>query len=130
MFANTQMGGMNFGIPDICLTPMPTPTPIPYPNFSFGPLGVPAVYKVLFMGTPAHNLMTMIPISTGDEPGVLGGIISHTFIGSTRTITGAFRVLVGGLPCQRLTSINIQNTMNCIGMRIVPSQVKVIVLAG
>ena len=40
------------------------------------------------------------------------------------------RVLVGGLPCQRLTSVTIQNTINCPGMRITPSQVKVIVLAG
>lgn len=130
MFANTQMGGMDFGFPDICLTPMPAPVPIPYPNFGFGVIGVPAVYKVLFMACPAHNLLTQIPVSLGDTPGVLLGIISHTVMGPIRPITGAFRVLVGGLPATRLTSINLHNTFNCLGMRIVPSQFKVIVLAG
>jgi hypothetical protein len=129
MFANTQMGGMNLGFPDICKIP-PVAVPVPFPNISLGPMGVPAVYNVLFMATPAHNLLTMIPISFGDTPGVMMGLISSTVMAQTRTVTGAFRVLVGGLPCQRLTSINIQNTINCPGMRIVPSQVKVLVLAG
>ena len=41
----------------------------------------------------------------------------------------AFTCLMGGLPGTRMTSISIQNNTNCPGMRIVPSQVKVIVLA-
>lgn len=133
MFANTQMGGMNFAFPDVCLTPAPpspTPIPLPYPNTSLGPTGVPAVYNVLFMATPTHNLMTQYPMSFGDTPGALMGVVSHTVMAMTRTVTGAFRVLVGGMPCQRLTSVNIQNTINIPGMRITPSQVKVIVLAG
>ena len=129
MFANTQMGGMNLGFPDCCKTP-PAAIPVPFPNISLGPMGVPAVYNVLFMATPAHNLLTMIPMSFGDTPGLMMGLVSQTVMSQTRAITGAFRVLVGGMPCQRLTSINIQNTINCPGMRIVPSQVKVIVLAG
>lgn len=130
MFANTQMGGMNLGFPDVCLTPPVPPVPVPYPNISQGPMGVPAVYNVLFMATPAHNLLAIEPMSFGDTPGALTGVVSHTVMSPTRTITGAFRVLVGGLPCQRLTSVTIQNTINCPGMRITPSQVKVIVLAG
>ncbi|WP_405023256.1 PAAR-like domain-containing protein [Marinospirillum sp.] len=31
VFATTQMGGMNLGFPDVCLTPIPSPVgPIPY----------------------------------------------------------------------------------------------------
>lgn len=133
MFANTQMGGMNLAFPDVCLTPAPpspTPIPLPYPNTSLGPTGVPAVYNVLFMACPTHNLLTQNPMSFGDTPGALMGVVSHTVMAPTRSVTGAFRVLVGGMPCQRLTSVNIQNTVNIPGMRITPSQVKVIVLAG
>jgi hypothetical protein len=132
MFANTQMGGMNLGFPDVCMTPAPpapTPIPIPYPNMSLGPLGVPFVPMVLYGGAPAHNLATIVPISMGDNPGIATGVASGTVMGPTRSLTGAFTVLVGGLPSTRLTSVNIQNSTNAPGMRIVPSQVKVLLLA-
>lgn len=132
MFANTQMGGLNLAFPDVCLTPAPpapTPIPIPYPNLSIGPLGVPFVPMVLYGGAPAHNLATMVPISMGDNPGIATGVASGTVMGPTRSLTAAFTVLVGGLPGTRLTSVNIQNSTNAPGMRIVPSQVRVILLA-
>ncbi|AKT40633.1 DUF4150 domain-containing protein [Chondromyces crocatus] len=132
MFANTQMGGLNIGFPDVCMTPAPpapAPIPIPYPNLSIGPLGVPFVPTVLYGGTPAHNMATMIPISMGDNPGIATGVASGTVMGPTRSLTAAFSVLVGGLPATRLTSVNIHNSTNAPGMRIVPSQVRVLLLA-
>jgi hypothetical protein len=129
MFANTQMMGLDLGFPDVCLTPMPTPTPIPYPNLALGPMGVPAAYNVLFMCAPAHNLSTTIVMSNGDNPGVAMGVASGTVMGPSRAVTAAFTVLVGGIPATRLTSVNIQNSTNCPGIRIVPSQVKVLLLA-
>jgi len=129
MFANTQMMGMDLGFPDVCLTPMPTPVPIPYPNITAGPMGVPAAYNVLFMCAPAHNLSTTIPLTNGDNAGVATGVASGTVMGPSRHVTGAFTVLVGGIPATRLTSISLQNSTNCPGARIVPSQVKVLLLA-
>lgn len=134
MFANTQMGGMNFGFPDVCLTPIPTPagpipTPIPYPNISTGMMGVPAVYNVLFGGTPAHNLATVVPLSNGDNAGLLGGVASGTDMGPTFTLTGAMTVLIGGMPASRMTSMTLQNTTNCPGAQLVPSQLSVLLLA-
>ncbi len=130
MFANTQMGGMNLGFPDVCLTPAgPSVVPIPYPNVAMGPMGVPAAYNVLMGMAPAHNLSTVIPISNGDNAGIATGVASGTVMGPTRHLTGAFTVLVKGMPLTRLTSVSIQNSTNCPGMRIVPSQVKVLVLA-
>ena len=128
MFANTQMGGMNFGLPDVCLTP-PVAEPIPYPNFGFGPLGVPAAYNILWECTPTHNMVTEIVISVGDEPGVELGVASGMVMGPVRHLTGAFTVLVDGAPVTRMTSISLHNSTNCPGMRIVPSQLKVLVLA-
>jgi hypothetical protein len=84
---------------------------------------------VLYGGAPAHNLATIVPISMGDNPGIATGVASGTVMGPTRSLTGAFTVLVGGLPSTRLTSVNIQNSTNAPGMRIVPSQVKVLLLA-
>lgn len=129
MFANTQMMGMDLGFPDVCLTPMPAPTPIPYPNIALGPMGVPAAYNVLLFCAPAHNIATTIPMTNGDNPGVALGVASGMVMGPQRHILAAFTCLMGGLPATRLTSVGIHNSTNCPGMRIVPSQPKVIILA-
>jgi len=117
------------GFPDVCLTPTPAPVPIPYPNIAMGPMGVPAAYNILFMCAPAHNMGTSIPLSNGDNPGVALGVASGLVMGPSRPVTAAFTVLVDGMPATRLTSATIQNSTNCPGMRIVPSQVKVLLLA-
>lgn len=129
MFANTQMMGMDMGFPDVCLTPMPAPTPVPYPNIAMGPMGVPAAYNVLFQCAPAHNLATTVPLTNGDNAGVALGVASGMVMGPSRHLTGAFTVLVGGMPATRMTSVSLQNSTNCPGMRLVPSQVKVLLLA-
>jgi hypothetical protein len=130
MFANSQMGGMDMGFPDVCLTPVgPAPVPIPYPNIAAGPMGVPAAYNVLFMCTPAHNLSTVVPLTNGDNAGVAMGVASGVVMGPSRHLTGAFTVLVGGMPASRMTSMSLQNSTNCPGARLVPSQTKVLLLA-
>jgi hypothetical protein len=131
MFVNTQMGGMNLGFPDVCLTPAPpapAPVPIPYPNIAIGPMGVAAVYNVLTTCMPTHNMATTIPLSNGDNPGLATGVASGTVMGPCRHVTGSFTVLVGGMPVTKMTSVSIQNNTNCPGMRIVPSQPTVISL--
>lgn len=130
MFANTQMGGMDIGAPDVCNTPTPAgPVPIPYPNMAAGPMAVPAVYNVLFSCAPAHNLMTSVPLTNGDNAGVAMGVASATVMGPQRHLTGAFTCLVGGAPASRLTSMSLQNSTNCPGVRAVPSQVTVMIVA-
>ncbi len=130
MLANSQMMGIDIGFPDVCLTPTPAgPVPIPYPNIAAGPMGVPAAYNVLFMGTPAHNMLTTIPLTNGDNAGVCMGVASGIVMGPARHLTGAFSVLVGGAPATRMTSVAIQNSTNCPGVRLVPSQVRVLLLA-
>lgn len=134
MFANTQMGGMSLGFPDVCLTPIPSPagpipTPLPYPNIAMGMMGIPAVYVVLFGGAPAENLLTMSPMSSGNEAGVMGGVASGVFIGPDHYIMGSFKVLVGGMFATRMTSMTIQNSTNCPGISLVPAQVTVILFS-
>jgi hypothetical protein len=129
MFVNTQMAGVNTGFPDVCLTPAPpapAPVPIPYPNVAAGPMGVGAAYNILTTGTPTHTMATTIPMSNGDNAGVATGVASGTVMGPTRHMTAAFTVLVDGMPVTRLTSVSIQNSTNCPGVRSVPSQPLVI----
>jgi hypothetical protein len=127
MFGNAQMGGMNFGFPDVCLTP-PAMVPVPYPNFSLGPVGFPPSPNVFWMCTPAHHLLTTPVVSFGDLPGAVG-VASGAVMLPTHHVTGAFTVLVNGLPGTRLTSINVQNNTNTPGMTVVPAQFRVLLLA-
>ena len=132
MFANTQMMGLDTGFPDVCLTPAPpapAPVPIPYPNLATGPMGTPAVYNVMYMCTPAHNMSTSIPMTNGDNAGVATGVAAGTVMGPSRHLTGSFTVLLKGMPATKMTSMALQNSTNCPGARIVPSQIKILMLA-
>jgi hypothetical protein len=132
MFANTQMMGMDTGFPDVCLTPAPpapAPVPIPYPNIAMGPTALGFYPKVLFMCTPAHNMGTTIPMTNGDNAGVATGVASGMVMGPSRHLTASFTVIIGGLPATKMTSVALQNSTNCPGVRVVPSQVKVILLS-
>ncbi len=130
MFANTQMMGMDMGFPDVCLTPTPAgPIPVPYPNIAMGPTAIPSQPKVLIMCMPVHNMATTIPLTNGDNAGVNMGVASGTVMGPARHLTAAFSVLVVGMPATRMTSMSLQNSTNCPGTRIVPSQPKVLLLA-
>jgi len=130
MFAATQMMGTDMGFPDVCLTPSPVgPVPIPYPNIAMAPMAVPNVPNVLIMCMPAHNLGTSIVMTNGDNAGVATGVASGTVMGPSRHLTGAFTVLMDGMPATRLTSMSLQNNTNCPGCRIAPSQTLVLLLA-
>jgi len=130
MFANTQMMGTDMGFPDVCLTPTPAgPVPIPYPNIAMGPTAVPNCPTILILGAPVHNLATTIPMTNGDNAGVNMGVASGTVMGPSRHMTGAFTVLFLGMPASRLTSVSLQNSTNCPGVRTVPSQPLVVLLA-
>ena len=136
MFANCQLGGMNMAAPDVCKTPAPPPPvgpgmlPIPYPNMAMGMTAIPNCLKMLIMAMPAHNLMTSIPVSNGDNPGVLGGVASQIFMGPSKHIMGSVGVLYCGMPATKLTSPTGQNGVapNAMGMTVVPSQFKVMIM--
>ena len=130
MFANSQMMGMDLAFPDVCLTPAgPVPVPIPYPNIAMGPTAIPSQMIVLIEAMPAHNLGTTTPLTNGDNAGVETGVASGLVMGPSRHLTAAFTVLFGGMPATRLTSMTLQNSTNAPGARLVPSQVKVLLLA-
>lgn len=130
MFANTQMMGMDMGMPNVCLTPAgPVMVPIPYPNIAMGPTAIPAQASVMIMAMPAHNLGSVTPLTNGDNAGVGEGVASGLVMGPSRHLTGSFTVLFEGMPATRLTSMSLQNSTNAPGVRLVPSQPAVLLLA-
>lgn len=125
MFASCQLMGVNLGFPDVIITP--PGVPVPCPNTSLGPATAPFCPTILICGGPAHNLLHPVTVSLGDAPGA--GVASGIIMGPTRPLTGAFTILMQGAPATRMTTVNIQNNTNCPGIRIAPSQPKVLLLA-
>ena len=76
MFVCTIAAGQAMAMPDTCKTPAPPapPVPIPYPNFAMTQMASPASTKVLIGGSPALMKTSEIPLTSGDEPGVAGGV--------------------------------------------------------
>jgi carboxyl-terminal processing protease len=110
--------GMNMGFPDVCLTPaVPAPIPIPYPNMAMNAMAVPFLPTILLSFMPALNMMSMIPMTLGDQPGC-----ASPFMGPGMYTMGIPIVLLQGLPAVTLTCPTTGNNMiNPIGLVAVPS---------
>lgn len=107
--ASNKGPSLNFGAPDVCLTPVgPVVVPIPYPNFGAHALAVPFSPIVKAAMIPALNLASVITLTTGDEPGV-----AHwTVMGPGTFDLGNPIVFIEKLPAINLTSQTAGNTMN------------------
>jgi carboxyl-terminal processing protease len=110
--------GMNMGFPDVCVTPMgPVPTPIPYPNMAMNAMAVPFAPNVLISFVPALNMGSVIPMTLGDQAGVLS-----PFMGPGMYTMGNPVVMVNALPAINLLCPTTGNTMiNALGAVMVPS---------
>ncbi|WP_414445193.1 DUF4150 domain-containing protein [Burkholderia sp. 22PA0099] len=131
MFATNSVAAMSmFTVPDVCKTPALVPVPLPYPNLTMSASHIPSVFNVMFGEGLAENLMTEGTISMGDEPGVLGGVVSGIFMGPDTYLTGSLKVIVGTAFATRMTSLVGMNGLpfNTMGMSLVPAQFKVLLL--
>ncbi len=133
MFANTQMPALNFTFPDVCKVATPVgPIPIPLPNLAFTTLAIPTIFNQFITAMPMHNLITMEPMSNGDEAGLTGGggVVSNLAIGPCRHMLGSFKVFKMCMPSTKMLSPSGQNgaLMNIPGLTLTPSQVKVMEL--
>jgi hypothetical protein len=129
VFNNTQMGGMDFAFPDVCLTPVPVPTPIPYPNIAAKPMAIPNVFTILNTFMPVHNMLTTVPQTNGDNAGVNMGVASGIVMGPKMNVMGSTCLMEQCIPAtMALINPTIQNLTNAPGLGLVPSQVKVMTL--
>ena len=131
-FATTMGAGMCMAMPDVCNTPSAAgPIPIPYPNIAQLAMANPGTcsVKVFIVNKPAATTQTVIMLSSGDEPGVAGGVISGVFIGPAQFKLGSTVVMIEGNPAVYMGGMVGQNGVssanNPAGSQIVPSQVVV-----
>lgn len=130
MFANVNIGVMNFAFPDVVKIPMPAPVPVPLVNIALSFTHIPGQFKVIIGGGLGENLLTTGTISNGDEAGIAMGLISNIIIGPDRPITCSVKVFYGGIPATRMTSLQGQNGIlpNALGISITPAQIRVVLL--
>ena len=134
--ASTNGGGqcMTTGPTDVCKTPSPAgPVPIPYPNITMltQAQGSSCSSKVKFDGGKAATTDTEISMSSGDEAGTVGGVVSNRFKGPAKFKKGSYKVKVQGKPVVHQTSMIGMNGSNAnmpAGIQTAPSQTKVKVM--
>lgn len=128
MMSCTYGLGMSMAFPDVCKTP-PFAIPAPFPNMAMNALCIPAYYTILILAMPELNTGGTYAISSGDEAGTMGGVVSQVFIGMGRPMLGSTVYFVGGMPAWRLTAMTMQNMMNVPGFTCIPSQTIKLVLS-
>ena len=134
--ASTNGGGQCFAFPDVCKTPTPGgPVPIPYPNIAMlnQASGGTLSSKVKIVGNKAATKDTEITMSSGDEAGSVGGVVSNKIKGSAKFTQGSSKVKIEGKGAAYLGAMVGQNDASNSNMpaghQVAPSQVKVIVAA-
>ena len=135
MYLLTTGSGMNYAYPDICYMPVVTaagtvPTPVTYPNISYSAVASPSISTVTIDCMPSVNILSYDAVSSGDETGTYGGMVSGVFDGETMYTLGCTTITVGGANAQRYCSITGQNCSgvlsNAVGACLTPSQYTVI----
>lgn len=116
-FAHKGSGGMSLVFPDVCKTPAPPapPIPIPYPN-----LGKSADTSQGTTKVEADGQMIMVKgakymMSTGDEPGSVGGVISGVFKSECEFLMYSFDVMLEGKNVCRMGDPLWHNKKNICG---------------
>ena len=125
----TMKGSTNMAFPDVCKVPTPIgPIPLPYPNIANTKVCLIPALIVLIECMPAENMISIIPMSSGDEPGAAGGLISGIIKGPCFQLGGSGILFTGGIPAVKQGTMTIQNLINMVGATLSPSQSKVQVL--
>lgn len=136
MFAiTTKGGGVSNALPDVCKTPAPpapAPVPIPYPNIASFTQSNPGTCtkKTKIMNQPVVTQATVVLMTSGDEGGVAGGLISGQFKGPSKPVTYSMKVKFEGQAVVYQTCSIGQNGASAnspAGIHSVPSQPKVTV---
>ncbi len=132
----TKMGGMSQTVPDVCKTPAPpapAPVPIPYPNLASFTQANPGTcsLKVKIMNQPVFTKASDVLMTSGDEAGVAGGVVSGMIKGPAKAKTFSIKVKVEGNNVVYQTCVIGHNGTSAnapAGLHSVPSQVKVTVM--
>jgi hypothetical protein len=123
VFANSRgvdhkgSGGMSMVFPDVCKTPAPPagPIPIPYPNIGQASNASKGTKKVKVDGQTAMVKGAKYSMTTGDEAGSVGGVISSKIKGEAEYMMYSFDVKMEGKNVCRLGDPLFHNNKNIMG---------------
>ncbi len=117
--ASNRGAGGTVGFPDVCNTPVgPATVPIPYPNFGLNAMAAPFSPNIFLGMIPALNLLSIIPLTNGDQ----AGLAHPTIMGPASFLVGCLRVFINLLPSINLTTPSTGNSMNNpLGAVLIPS---------
>jgi hypothetical protein len=102
--------GVATAFPDVCKTPSPAgPVPIPYPNVAMSANTAQGSVQVKMDGNPIMLQNSVFSMSTGDEAGSAGGVVSGTIKGKAQFVCFSFDVMVEGKSVPRLADPMVQN---------------------
>jgi hypothetical protein len=103
---------------------------MPFPNIAMLNMALNTTTTVLFENMPVLVQMSETPLSSGDEPGVAGGVISGVFIGPMMCKVGSGKVKAQGKGVMVMTGMTSHNGKNPnvpVGMIVQAANTKVLV---
>jgi hypothetical protein len=115
-FAHKTSGGMSMVFPDVCNTPTPTgPVPVPYPNTGKSSDTTAGTTSVKADGSMVMVKGAKYMMSTGDESGSSGGVLSGTFKQECEFLMYSFNVMLEGKNVCRMGDPLWHNKKNTAG---------------
>jgi hypothetical protein len=114
--AHKGSGGMSTVFPDVCKTPTPGgDVPIPYPNVGLSANAMGGPTKVTTDGMMPMVKGAKYSITSGDEAGVSGGVVSGSNLGEAEFMLYSFDVQFEGKNVCRLGDPLFHNKKNIMG---------------
>lgn len=105
--------GIAPSFPDVCKTPSPAgPIPIPYPNIAQSSDTAQGTRKVKCDGNPVCVEDSNFSMSTGDEAGAAGGVVSSKIKGKAEFVNFSFDVKFEGKGVARALDLMLHNDKN------------------
>lgn len=105
--------GTTIAFPDVCKTPSPAgPVPIPYPNVAMSSDTDKGTKKVKCDGESTCVKDSNFKMSTGDEAGSAGGVVSSKTKGKAEFVMGSMDVKFEGKDVVRAFDIMLHNDKN------------------
>ena len=115
-----KSNGISQIFPDVCKTPAPPapPVPIPYPNIAKSSDAADTAATVKADGQNIMIKKSIFSMSTGDEAGSIGGVVSNCVKGKAQFIVYSFDIKAEGQNVPRLNDMMKQNggsSYNAVG---------------
>jgi hypothetical protein len=129
---HSASNGVAPSFPDVCKTPAPPapPIPIPYPNIAMSSDTDQGSKKVKCDGNPVCLQNSNFKMSTGDEAGALGGVVSGKIKGKAEFVNFSFDVQFEGKNVARALDLMLHNDKNTPPMPLIQPPVIAIMISN